>query len=114
MLALGAVLGTVYLVQGGQVSAILTVFGFGLVSIVMTNLVGIIFPPEKGNPFSVVIGVILLLSVVATFALGLNMFGLSTEVNVVIIAVLLGFAVFFSVLGISRNEKGVRHEMVHL
>ena len=80
----------------------------------MTNLVGIIFPPEKGNPFSVVIGVILLLSVVATFALGLNMFGLSTEVNVVIIAVLLGFAVFFSVLGISRNEKGVRHEMVHL
>lgn len=114
MLALGAVLGTVYLAQGGQLSDILTVFGFGLVSIVMTNLVGIIFPPEKGNPFSVVIGVILLLSVVATFALGLNMFGLPTEVNVTIIAVLLGFAVFFSVLGISRNEKGVRHEMVHL
>lgn len=114
MLALGAVLGTVYLAQGGQLSAILSVFGFGLMSIVMTNLVGIIFPPEKGNPFSVVIGVILLLSVVATFAVGLNMFGLPTEVNVTIIAVLLGFAVFFSVLGISRNEKGVRHEMVHL
>lgn len=114
MLTLGVFLGALYLVQGGRVMAVLGVFGFGVVATVMTNLVGIIFPPEKGNPFSVVIGVILLLSVVVTFAVGLNMFGFPTEVNVIIIAALLGFAVFFSILGISRNEKGVRHEMVHL
>jgi hypothetical protein len=92
----------------------IAIAGFGFANIVLSSLVGIIFPPERGNPFSVLIGVFLMMVVAGTLAIGLNIFNLPTYVNVAFVAIGTLVAVVYGVIGIRQIERNQRHvnEMV--
>src|SRR5581483_7389775 len=49
---------TISLSQGITFEACLPVLGLCLSNILISTLVGIAFPPEKGNPFTVIMGVL--------------------------------------------------------
>lgn len=84
--------------------------GFGLANICMSTLVGIAFPPEKGNPFSVLIGVVLMMVVVGALAIGLNVFNLPPYVNVAVIGAAALVSVAYGVYGIRQIERKQRYE----
>lgn len=85
--------------------------GMAMVSLVMTTLIGIAFPPERGNPFSVAVGVTLLMTVGMTVVMGINLFDFPLAVNLVLLTSITLIAVFYSVLGIHRNQQRNRHEL---
>lgn len=106
-------LGPLHVVGRGAVAEALLVAAFGVATLIITTLVGIAFPPERGNPFSVAIGALLMVLVSAVLALGINAFNFPLAVNALIITVLVALAVFYSVLGITRIEEGARHAVVY-
>jgi hypothetical protein len=97
--------------QGIAISTSLMIVGFCLGNILISTLIGIAFPPEKGNPFTVLMGVVLTLIVVMTVALGLNIFNLSMAVNALIFLLLNAVVVIYSILGMKRMEMINRNEM---
>lgn len=99
------------LFQGIEFTLILTIVGFCLSNILISTLIGIAFPPEKGNPFTVLIGVVLALIIIMIVALGLNIFNLSITINIVILALLNAAVVFYSILGMKRMELISRNEV---
>ncbi|MET3366994.1 UNVERIFIED_CONTAM: hypothetical protein ABIE34_000215 [Jeotgalibacillus campisalis] len=99
------------LVQGIEISACLPVAGFCLSNILISTLIGIAFPPEKGNPFTVLVGAILAIIIILTIALGLNVFNLEPVMSAVVYSVLNILVVTYSILGMQRMERIRRHEM---
>lgn len=97
--------------QGTAFTTSLLIVGFCLGNILISTLIGIAFPPEKGNPFTVLMGVVLTVIVVMTVALGLNIFNLSMAANAVIFLLLNAVVVVYSLLGMKRMEMIARHEM---
>ncbi|WP_374010152.1 hypothetical protein [Leifsonia sp. LS-T14] len=87
----------------------LSIVGLGLSNICMTTLVGVAFPPERGNPFSVLVGLVLLVVVAGTLLIGINLFALPGFVTAIALAVLALVTAAYSVYGISRIEKNRRH-----
>jgi hypothetical protein len=69
------------------------------------------FPPEKGNPFTVIIGVLLTLIIAMIVALGLNVFNFDPAISAAIYAALNLLVVFYSILGMQRMERIARHEV---
>ncbi|MDQ0029344.1 hypothetical protein [Arthrobacter bambusae] len=98
--------------QGVPFEACLPVLGFCLSNILISTLVGIAFPPEKGNPFTVIIGVLLTLVLVMIVALGLNVFNFEPITNTAIFTALNLLVVFYSILGMRRMERIARNEVV--
>ncbi|WP_189015189.1 hypothetical protein [Paenarthrobacter histidinolovorans] len=101
----------VSLAQGIEVSACLPVAGFCLSNILISTLIGIAFPPEKGNPFTVLVGAVLAIIIILTIALGLNVFNLKPVVSAVVYSVLNILVVMYSILGMRRMERIQRHEV---
>jgi hypothetical protein len=97
--------------QGVASEACLPVAGFCLSNMLISTLIGIAFPPEKGNPFTVIIGVLLTVIVVMIVALGLNVFNFDLPISAGIIAVLNLLVVFYSILGMQRMERIARYEV---
>ena len=91
---------------------ILTVVGFAVSNIVVLTLAGIAFPPEKGNPFSVIAGVAVAGLVVGTIMLGTNLLGLPAFFTVGVMLGLTLVAAALSVTGMDRIERTARHEVV--
>jgi hypothetical protein len=102
---------TISVGQGVSFEACLPVLGFCLSNILISTLVGIAFPPEKGNPFTVIIGVLLTMIVVMIVALGLNVFNFDPIISSAIFAALNLLVVFYSILGMRRMERIARHEV---
>ncbi|WP_255771675.1 hypothetical protein [Pseudarthrobacter sulfonivorans] len=98
-------------IQGIEFTTSLMIVGFCLGNILISTLIGIAFPPEKGNPFTVLMGVVLTVIVVMIVALGLNIFNLSMVMNLLIFVVLNAVVVIYSILGMKRLEMINRHEM---
>jgi uncharacterized membrane protein YwzB len=82
-----------------------------LSNILVSTLVGIAFPPEKGNPFTVIIGVLLTVIVVMIVALGLNVFNFDPIISTANIAALNLLVIFYSILGMRKMERIVRNEV---
>lgn len=100
------------LAQGVPLEACLPVLGFCVSNILISTLVGIAFPPEKGNPFTVIIGVLLTLILVMIVALGLNVLNFEPITNTAIFTALNLLVVFYSILGMRRMERIARNEVV--
>jgi hypothetical protein len=92
--------------QGVAFDACLPVAGFCLRNILISTLIGIAFPPEKGNPFTVIIGVLLTVIVAMIVALGLNVFNIEPAISESIYAEL-----NYIILGMQRMERIARHEV---
>jgi hypothetical protein len=103
---------TISLSQGITFEACLPVLGLCLSNILISTLVGIAFPPEKGNPFTVIMGVLLTVIVVMIVALGLNVFNFDPMISAGIFTALNMLVVFYSILGMRRMERIARHEVV--
>ncbi|MCP1412974.1 hypothetical protein [Paenarthrobacter sp. A20] len=99
------------LAQGIELSACLPVAGFCLSNILISTLIGIAFPPEKGNPFTVLVGAVLAIIVILTITLGLNVFNLEPAISAVVYSVLNILVVTYSILGMQRMERIRRHEV---
>jgi hypothetical protein len=97
--------------QGVAIEACLPVAVFCLSNILISTLIGIAFPPEKGNPFTVIIGVLLTVIVAMIVALGLNVFNFDPATSAAIYAALNLLVVFYSILGMQRMERVARHEV---
>jgi hypothetical protein len=97
--------------QGVAIEACLPVAVFCLSNILISTLIGIAFPPEKGNPFTVIIGVLLTVIIVMIVALGLNVFNFHPATSAAIYAALNLLVVFYSILGMQRMERVARHEV---
>nr|WP_314844655.1 hypothetical protein [uncultured Microbacterium sp.] len=91
---------------------ILTIVGFSASNIIVLTLAGIVFPPEKGNPFSAVVGVITAALVTGTLTLGTNLLGLPSWVSPVSLVVIAVAAAAVSILVMQKIERNERHEMV--
>lgn len=91
---------------------ILTVIGFAVSNIVVLTLAGIAFPPEKGNPFSVIAGIAVAGLVVGTIMLGTNLLGLPAVFTVGVMVGLTLIAAALSITGMDRIERTARHEVV--
>ncbi len=111
LLVVGIPIITISVTQGVAFEACLPVLGFCLSNILISTLVGIAFPPEKGNPFTVIIGVLLTVIVVMIVALGLNVFNFDPITSAAIFAVLNLLVAFYSILGMRRMERIARHEV---
>lgn len=99
-------------VQGIELSSSLFVLALCISNVLLSTFIGIIFPPEKGNPFSVLIGVVLTMIVVITVTLGLNLFNLSPSLNITAFLVLNVVVVLYSIVGMNRIERIARNEVV--
>ncbi|KAA0960248.1 hypothetical protein FQ142_15580 [Microbacterium sp. ANT_H45B] len=97
---------------GAPADAILTVIGFAASNIVVLTLAGIAFPPEKGNPFSVIAGVAIAGLVVGTIMLGTNLLGLPAPFTVGVMVFLTLLSAALSIAGMDRTERTARHEVV--
>lgn len=111
LMLVGIPIFTISLVQGVPFDASLPVLGFCLSNILISTLVGIAFPPEKGNPFTVIIGILLTVIVVMIVALGLNVFNFDPVISAAIFAALNLLVVFYSIVGMRRMERIARNEM---
>jgi hypothetical protein len=81
---------------------------------VLTTCIGIVFPAEKDNPFSVFIGLSVTAVVMALGAIGLGMLHLPP---MAVVGSLIGASVLFvwySVQGIRASESGRRNEKGHV
>lgn len=97
--------------QGIPLDQVLAVIGFCLSNIVVLTLAGIVFPPEKGNPFSVIIGMATAALTTGTLLLGANILGLpEVAVTAALVATSLAAAAL-SIAGILRIERTERHEV---
>lgn len=97
--------------QGVAFEACLPVAGFCLSNILISTLIGIAFPPERGNPFTVIIGVLLTVIIAMIVALGLNVFNFDPTISAAIYAALNLLVVIYSILGMQRMERIARHEV---
>ncbi len=91
---------------------ILMVIGFCASNTVVLTLAGIAFPPEKGNPFSVVVGVAVAALVTGTLLLGASLLGLPTWFSTVMLLVVTAGAAALSAIGMQKIERIERHEVV--
>ncbi|WP_447911881.1 hypothetical protein [Microbacterium phyllosphaerae] len=97
---------------GSQAAEILSVVGFAVSNIVVLTLAGIAFPPEKGNPFSVLAGAAVAGLVTGTIMLGTNLLGLPALFTIGVMLVLTLVAAALSITGMDRIERTARHEVV--
>lgn len=93
-------------------SEIIMVVGFCASNTVVLTLAGIAFPPEKGNPFSVIVGVAVAALVTGTLLLGTSVLGLPTWFSTVVLAAVTACAGILSVIGMQKIERIERHEVV--
>ncbi len=100
-------------IQGIDPSLSAIIIGAGLANIILTTTVGIAFPAENGNPFSVLIGVAVMLVVVGTIALAVSAIELPAVVTIAVVLLLCTTAAILGVTGIARIERHRRHEMAH-
>lgn len=91
---------------------VLAVVGFAASNLVVLTLAGIAFPPEKGNPFSVVVGVVVASLVSGTLLLGTNLLGLPGWVNGAALTLISVAAMALSLIGLRKIERIQRHEVV--
>lgn len=89
---------------GVSPGATLSVFGLGVANICVTTLAGIAFPPERGNPFSVVVGLVLTVLVIGIIMLAINLFGFPPAITVVSVLLLSMVTAAYSIYGISRVD----------
>lgn len=111
LIAVAIPVGAISAAQGVAWEASLPVAGFCFSNILISTLIGIAFPPEKGNPFTVLVGMVLTVIVVMIVMLGLNIFNFIPTVNVAILAAMNLLVAFYSILGMQRMERVARHEM---
>ncbi|MFJ4223906.1 hypothetical protein [Microbacterium sp. NPDC089695] len=97
---------------GARCDEILAVLGFAVSNIVVLTLAGIAFPPEKGNPFSVIAGIAIAGLAVGTITLGSNLLGLPAPFTAGLMLALTLLAVVLSITGMDRIERTARHEVV--
>ncbi|KJQ53240.1 hypothetical protein [Microbacterium sp. SA39] len=96
-------------IEGGE---ILLVVGFCASNTVVLTLAGIIFPPEKGNPFSVVVGVAVAALITGTLLLGANLLGLPAWFSAMVLVLVTVAAAALSAIGMQKIERIERHEVV--
>lgn len=104
--------GVLSALTGSRWDEILLVVGFCASNLVILTLAGIAFPPEKGNPFSVVVGVAVAALVTGTLAIGTNLLGLPAWFNIATIVLLTLAAAALSLTGMQKIERTERHEVV--
>lgn len=97
---------------GSRPDELLSVIGFAVSNIIVLTLAGIAFPPEKGNPFSVIAGAAIAGLVTGTIMLGTNLLGLPALFTIGVMLGLTLFAAALSIAGMDRIERTSRHEMV--
>lgn len=97
---------------GAKLDEILAIVGFAASNVVVLALAGIAFPPEKGNPFSVIAGVVIAGLVTGTIMLGTNLLGLPVWFNATVMAILTLTAAALSIHGMRMIERTARHEVV--
>ncbi|MFS0895196.1 hypothetical protein [Microbacterium sp. 179-I 3D3 NHS] len=115
LLALGLCalpVGVLSALTGISWSEIVVVVGFCASNVVVLTLAGIVFPPEKGNPFSVVVGVAVAALVTGTLMLGANLPGLPAAVGATALVLLTLTAALFSAVALRKIERTERHEVV--
>lgn len=93
------------LLVGMPLSDNLVSLGGAYGGILISTLIGIMFPPERDNPFSVFVGFTAFLAISLLVILCLGVLSLPTPV--LILSLLLGFAiiVYYSIQGIMFNER---------
>lgn len=96
---------------GIALDQIIGVVGFCLSNIVVLTLAGIAFPPERGNPFSVVIGIAAAGLTTGTLLLGANLLGLPEWATTTALVTISIAAAALSISGIHKIERTDRHEM---
>lgn len=97
---------------GARLDEILAVVGFAVSNVIVLTLAGIAFPPEKGNPFSVIAGAAVAGLVTGTIMLGTNLLGLPPLFTVGVMLALTLIAAALSIAGMDRIERTSRHEVV--
>ncbi|WP_060927086.1 hypothetical protein [Microbacterium hydrocarbonoxydans] len=97
---------------GSRPHEILAVVGFAVSNVVVLTLAGITFPPEKGNPFSVIAGAAVAGLVTGTIMIGTNLLGLPLPFTVGVMLILTLLAAVLSIAGMDRIERTSRHEVV--
>ncbi|WEK61904.1 MAG: hypothetical protein P0Y60_03875 [Candidatus Microbacterium colombiense] len=112
LLVLAVPTGILSALTGARWDEILVVVAFCVSNIVVLTLAGIAFPPEKGNPFSVIAGVAVAGLVTGTIMLGTNLLGLPDWFNVAVMILLTLTAVALSINGMRKIERTSRHEVV--
>lgn len=96
---------------GTRLDEIIAVVGFAVSNVVVLTLAGIAFPPEKGNPFSVIAGAGVAGLVTGTILLGTNLLGLPAAFTTGVLACLTLLAAALSIAGMDRIERTSRHEV---
>jgi hypothetical protein len=114
------------LVAGGALVALLLVgalapaslpaagpaLGGSLFAVVLTTFVGVMFPAEHDNPFSVFVGLSSTGVVAFVLAAALGVLRLDPTVLAVVLVLLTGVVAAYTVIGITLNEQRRRHEKV--
>lgn len=112
LLVVGMPVGVMSALTGIGWGEVLGVIAFCASSTVIMTLAGIAFPPEKGNPFSVVVGVAIAGIVTGTLMLGTNLLGLPAWFTVTMLCLLTATSALLSAVGMQKIERTERHEVV--
>lgn len=101
----------VELAQGTEPLELLGVSAGVYASLLTTTLIGIMFPPERDNPFSVFMGILVALTIGLLIVVGLgllNLPALALWAAALVTGVLI---ITYSIFGIRTNERRNRHEI---
>jgi len=104
-------IGAVAIIVGISWVEVLSIILFSISGVIIMTLSGIAFPPERGNPFSVIIGIFALGLVAIIIILGINIFNLPLWINFIILMFFTALAAFLSVAGMQKIEREKRYEM---
>ena len=81
-----------------------------IITLLITNFIGILFPPEKNNPFSVIVGMFALLGVSVIAVVSIIVFQPMQWLSVLLGIMAIFGVVMLSIYAVSINERKIRYE----
>lgn len=88
----------------------LSAYLFFFLAILLTTMIGILFPPKRENPFSVILSFLITFLTLLVLSLSLLVLNLSNTANAIVITIIYGIIIYFSLLGLRQLKEDVLNE----
>lgn len=93
-----------YLVKFNDWKSCITLYPIVILSSIIFTLVGIVFPPKRENPFSVIIGVLVMAIISILLLVALVIFNFNFVSNVIIMVIVVVLCIYYSIYGLYKLQ----------
>lgn len=97
-------------VINGQFTPNLIIFFAIILSVIMFTLIGIIIPPKRENPFTVMIGFVVIFILLAVTVLICFISNFKMQYNIIILICVVMFSIYYSINGLMKLREESKYE----